>query len=227
MRTNVFLFGRLIVIAFLPFIHTDGANILAFMPTFTTSHLVIEMAVVKAMAERNHNVTIVTALPLKSEWLHPNMTHIQLNALAYDMNDVINATSNSKGIKLFLKYIDMLDDITRELSHTMDDPKLQELLSDRGNHYDLLLLGYIYGDFFFGLAEHFDCPLALIWPNIAMTPHLQLIGNPLEMTYTTLNIHNKVTDNIGFEFRLKNVLVVGMELWMIARQFKFSKTIYE
>lgn len=208
----------------------DAANILVLVPTFSPSNLIIEMPVAKAMAERSHNVTVVSTLPLKPEWLHPSMKHIHLQLGLMDINATIDATQGSV-FGRFNKVVNLMNDIMHTVGKTLDDPKMQELLLNSGNKFDLILYGYLYADFYFGLAEHFDCPVALIWPNIPVAPLMKLIGNPLEMAYTPLSFLNRISssdynEKPGFMFRLKNLFVVGMELFAVYSRFKSENEIY-
>ncbi|XP_073817193.1 UDP-glycosyltransferase UGT5-like [Musca autumnalis] len=207
--------------------NTNGANILVLLPTFSPSHLIIEMAVARAMSESNHNVTIVTVLPLKSEWLHPSMTHVIVEAGFLDVNVAINATRGSALEKIF-KAFDMVTDMTQALGLALDDPKMKELITNPGNKFDLMLYGYFYCDFFMGLAEHFNCPVALLWPNVPIGIISKLIGNPLEMTYAPVSLMLPVPadGNFGFLFRLKNLMAEIFELIMIKSQNKLIDDIY-
>lgn len=206
---------------------TEAKNILAFLPSCSPSHLIIEMAAVKAMAEREHNITVVSVLPLKSEWMHPNMKHIKLDKGAVDMNVVINFVK-MKGFEQFRNSLSLMRVLATQNAAIFDDPKFQELLDNPGNQFDLLLYGYFLSDYFFGIAEHFDCPVALIWPNIPVLSILNLIGNPLELSYTVLTMFNIVAqDDITFMFRLKNVLSVGAHSLVLGIQDRKMREIYE
>ncbi|XP_073820257.1 UDP-glycosyltransferase UGT4-like [Musca autumnalis] len=205
---------------------TKGANILALLPSPSSSHLIIEMAVVKELDVRNHNVTVVSVLPLKSEWLHPNMTYIHLDHGQFDMNWAINSTSKS-GLSRALNAVPMFKNIILSLAELLNDPKMLELRNNRGNQYDLMLFGYIFGDFIFGLAEHFDCPVALLWPNVLISDILHLTGNPFEITYTISSMMNLTSNTCGFLFRLKNMLAYVVDAAFRIIRDKISKEVYD
>lgn len=205
---------------------SEAANILAFVPSSSPSHLIIEMAAVRAMAERNHNITVVSVLPLKSDWLHPSMTHIKLDKGIVDMDIAINITK-MKGFQKILKSLDMMKLMSTQMAEIFEDPKFQELMHNPGNKFDLMIYGYLFSDYFFGIAEHFNCPIVLVWPNIAIATILNLIGSPLAMSYTVLTILNTVSEeDMGFVFRLKNVLAVGAELFLWRAQNNNLRHIY-
>lgn len=205
---------------------SDCANIFTLLPSPSTSHLIIEMAVVRAMAERNHNVTVVSVLPLKSEWLHPNITYIQLDRGLFDMNTAINSTKNT-GFGRVGSVMNMFNEMTAALEDVLKDPKMQELRNNRGNRFDLMLYGYMFGDFLFGLAEDFDCPLALLWPNIPIVPILKLMGSPIEVTYTVTAMMNMNADTEGFVFRVRNIFAIVVDFIITLIRDNLSRSAYE
>uniref|UniRef100_A0A1I8MMK9 UDP-glucoronosyl and UDP-glucosyl transferase n=1 Tax=Musca domestica TaxID=7370 RepID=A0A1I8MMK9_MUSDO len=180
------------------------------------------------MSEANHNVTIVSVLPLHQEWLHTSMTHIKLESGLLDMNAAINGTQGNRFQRMF-KAFDVMQYMLFGLSHIFDDPKMQELMHNPDNKFDLVIYSYLYADYFFGLAEHFDCPVALLWPNIPVVTILQLIGNPLEVPYTSASLMQSVPidEGYGFEFRLKNLLAAAYEIIMMSTQYKIAESIYK
>ncbi|XP_073820523.1 UDP-glycosyltransferase UGT4-like [Musca autumnalis] len=184
------------------------------------------MAVAREMALRNHNITVVSVLPLKQEWLHPSMTHIQVDKGLLDMTMAVTATQTS-GFARFGAFIDMYKTLTVGQADILEDPKFKEVLYNPNNKFDLMLWGYFAGDYFFGIGEHFDCPVVLLWPNMAIKSILELMGNPLEITYTITTMINMAADSTGFSFRLKNVLANGVEAMLSILRDKWSKPIYE
>uniref|UniRef100_A0A1I8MRX7 UDP-glucoronosyl and UDP-glucosyl transferase n=1 Tax=Musca domestica TaxID=7370 RepID=A0A1I8MRX7_MUSDO len=205
---------------------TEGANILALLPSPSSSHLIIEMAVIKELAVRNHNVTVVSVLPLKPEWRHPSITHIQLDHGYIDMNAAINSTSKT-GIARVFGAVSMFKNFILSLADILEDPKMLELQNNRNNKYDLMLFGYIFGDFMYGLAEHFNCPVALLWPNIPITDILEIIGNPFDITYTVSSMINLSADTNGFLFRLKNIFAFIVDKTFKLMRDMTSKEVYE
>ncbi|XP_013116688.1 UDP-glycosyltransferase UGT4 isoform X3 [Stomoxys calcitrans] len=215
----ILLVTAFIIIRPLP---SDGANILVFLPSFSPSHLIIETAV----AEKGHNITVISVLPLRPDWLHPSVKHIQLTLGNFDMDATVHLCQ-SKGFRRIFNGLAIFGDIFRSLVETLDDPEMQEFMKNPGNNFDLMILGYIYGDIFFGLAELFNCPVALVWPNIAISQILQFIGNPLEITYTSSTMFHISVESKGFMFRITNLFAVMLDLLISLWQHYFMKPIYE
>ncbi|XP_075144764.1 UDP-glycosyltransferase UGT4-like [Haematobia irritans] len=205
----------------------ETSNILAFLPTCSSSHLIIDMAVVKAMAERGHNVTVVSVLPLKSEWLHPSMIHIHLDRGSFDLNPYMNGMSTKSLTQRFKTLITMFKDLIIQVAEYFEDPKLKELQRNSENHFDLMIFGYFAGDYAFGLAEHFNCPIALIWPNIPTACIIASIGNPLEISYTPSSIFNLSADIKGLAGRFMNMIYAIFDIATAKLRDYYGKPFYE
>lgn len=57
--------------------HCQSANILGFLPTFAKSHYIAFQPLLKELAIRGHNVTVVSHFPLKDP--PPNYHHIDVS----------------------------------------------------------------------------------------------------------------------------------------------------
>lgn len=66
--------------------HCWSANILAFLPTFTRSHYIAFQPMLKELAVRGHNVTVLSHFALKDP--PPNYHHIDVS---------VNETSTRSG----------------------------------------------------------------------------------------------------------------------------------
>ncbi|KAM7360202.1 UDP-glycosyltransferase UGT5-like [Cochliomyia hominivorax] len=200
-------------------------NILAFLPTCSPSHLIVQMAVVQALAERNHNMTIITVLPLKSEWRKYDLNYIKLDHGFIDMEMTINNTKSKNSLGI-MNLLTVRQKMSATLEDTLEDPKMLKFIQDPGNQFDLILYGYLFADYFYGLAEHFNCPMALIWPNVPLPSLLQLMGNPIEITYNSVDLLGNNKNKKGFVFRLKNFIIAILDLWLMAREEVYTKKIY-
>ncbi|XP_011295710.2 UDP-glycosyltransferase UGT5 isoform X3 [Musca domestica] len=205
---------------------TEGANIFSLLLTPSPSHLVIEMNVIEGLVARNHNVTLLTVIPLKPEWLYPNMKHLQLDSGLIDLDNVIHTTKKSNFNRL-ANTLPLMREVLASLGKILEDPKILDLMNNRDNKFDLMLHGYMFFDFFFGLAEHFDCPVALIRPNVPSTAILDLIGNPLELSYTMTTRHHVASNPEGFSFRLRNIIATGVENVFMKIRDILSKDMYK
>lgn len=212
-----------ISIAILP--HGQAANILALYPTPSPSHLIIEMAIVKALAERNHNLTVITTLPIQSNSQVPGITHIKLESGQMSMTQLMKEIQGT-GMQRILKFGIVLQKLVNSTAEILKDEQFQSFLQNEGNKFDLMLLGNIQTDFLYGIAVHFNCPIINIFPNQPTPSMLRDIGNPLEASYVPFSFVE--TGNVGdFMFRVKNLGVMLFQLFTAWSLEPLLKDIYE
>ncbi|KAH8295286.1 hypothetical protein KR018_009593, partial [Drosophila ironensis] len=182
---------------------TQGANILGLFPSLSPSHLIIQMSTAKVLAERGHNVTVVTVL--KPVVTHKDITLIQVplsKEEAQHMSDTIGAmskTDNSNMAISLLRMTGQMEFMFQKMVDTMKDPRVRDLYLNRDNKFDLVLSGYFMNDYQLGFAKKLKAPsivVATMPPNQLLN---YLIGNPLELSYVT-SIDDSVEPGQGVSF---------------------------
>ncbi|KAI8044595.1 UDP-glucosyltransferase 2 [Drosophila gunungcola] len=178
----------LVAIAITAFVgDSRAANILGLFPSLSPSHLIIQMSAAKVLAEKGHNVTVVTVL--KPVVTHKNITLILVPLTkeeAQQMSDTIGAMSKSDNSNMILSLIRMsgqMDFMFTKMAEALRDDRVRDLYLNRDNKFDLVLSGYFMNDFQLGFARKVNAPVivvATIPPNQLLNP---LIGNPLEVAY--------------------------------------------
>jgi len=89
-------FVGLLLVAIGALSSANCANILGVFPINGRSHWVVYESVMKALAARGHNVTVITSFPQKTPV--PNMTEIDVSA-------AFPSAVNAIGIDMVLKYL--------------------------------------------------------------------------------------------------------------------------
>ncbi|XP_017113513.1 UDP-glucosyltransferase 2-like [Drosophila elegans] len=178
----------LLAIAIATFVgDSRGANILGLFPSLSPSHLIIQMSAAKALAEKGHNVTVVTVLK-------PVVTHKNINLIlvpltkeeAQQMSDTIGVMSKSDNSNMILSLIRMsgqMDFMFNKMAEALKDDRVRDLYLNRDNKFDLVLSGYFMNDFQLGFARKVNAPVIVVAtmpPNQLLNP---LIGNPMEVAY--------------------------------------------
>ncbi|XP_017013391.2 UDP-glucosyltransferase 2-like [Drosophila takahashii] len=175
---------------------SQGANILGLFPSLSPSHLIIQMSAAKVLAERGHNVTVVTAL--KPVVNHKNITVIQVPLTKEEsqmMSDTVGKMSrndNSNMALSLLRMSDQMDFMVRKNAETLMDDRVKDLYLNNGNKFDLVLSGYFMNEFQIGFAKKVQAPVivfATMPPNQLLNP---LIGNPMEISYAGINDSGEV-----------------------------------
>ncbi|XP_039493155.1 UDP-glucosyltransferase 2-like [Drosophila santomea] len=189
---------------------SQGANILGLFPSLSPSHLIIQMSAAKVLAEKGHNVTVVTTLK-------PVVTHKSINVIqvplskeeAQQMSDSIGAMSkndNSNMALSLLRMTDQMDFMIRKNAETLMNDRVRDLYLNRGNKFDLVISGYFMNDFQLGFAKKVNAPvivLATMPPNQLLNP---LVGNPQEVSYAGISNPEEGSKAVTFQSRLASYM---------------------
>ncbi|XP_055846241.1 UDP-glucosyltransferase 2-like [Episyrphus balteatus] len=195
---------------------TFSSNILCLFTTTGTSHLIIHMAIARTLADRGHNVTVVTILPLKDK--NPKYHHIYLPPSEDEFAKYKNMLSTAGAERnwwdaakhLFLANVERI----RIQDKAIKDIRFQELLNNPGNHFDTVILGIVFNTYLIGVAAHFKCPVILSWVNQPSRDLLGLAGSPWAISSVAV-FGGGSSNMVHFNYRFKNMLfaafLVGIE----------------
>ncbi|XP_020810167.1 UDP-glucuronosyltransferase 1-6-like [Drosophila serrata] len=183
---------------------TQSANILGLFPSLSPSHLIIQMSVAKVLAERGHNVTVVTVLK-------PMVTHKSINVITIPLtkeeaqrkSDSIKEMSkndNSNMVVSMLRMSGQMDFMFKKMAEALKHERVKDLYLNKNNKFDLVLSGYFMNDFQLGFAGKVNAPFIIVAtmpPNQMVNP---LIGNPLEVSYVP-SMDDSLEKATGMSFR--------------------------
>lgn len=212
----------ILVLSFLA-ARSETKNILGIFVTYSRSHQIVFMSVVKGLAERGHNITVITTLPLMDP--NQNFRHIQLsNGLPSD--DLSGLTNKPKYPLLQLgTEVLLLKNLISSMSSVLKDSVLVNFLEE-DNHFDLLLTGYGFNEFLLGIAARYNCPSTLIWVMRPITHLSLMMGNPLGTSYVPMAIFTD-SQEMTFIGRVWNLVITGIERIAFAALDWYIKSIYE
>ncbi|XP_017095573.2 UDP-glycosyltransferase UGT5-like [Drosophila bipectinata] len=178
----------ILVLAFTgPMNRIQSANILGLFTSLSPSHLIIQMSTAKILAERGHNVTVVTVLK-------PLVTHKDINLIQVPLSsedaqrhsEIIGSMSKNDNSNIIISLFGMLKRtgfMFRKMVNALKDPRVRDLYLNNGNKFDLVIAGYFMNEYQLGFARKVKAPIvlvALMPPNQMIGP---LIGNPLEGSF--------------------------------------------
>uniref|UniRef100_A0A1A9X0P9 Cytochrome b5 heme-binding domain-containing protein n=1 Tax=Glossina brevipalpis TaxID=37001 RepID=A0A1A9X0P9_9MUSC len=155
-----------------------GANILGVFLTHSPSHLIVHMSVAKVLAEEGHNVTVVVTQ-------EPKINHEKIHQILIPpaeeniefINKEISALAKKKP-GLLLTLTNILGSLSRIIDMQKDvlvDKRFTQLYDDPDTRFDLVIIGYFFNSFQFGVAAKFNAPVMLSW----MSGPMQLINGYL------------------------------------------------
>ncbi|XP_037032183.1 UDP-glucosyltransferase 2-like [Bradysia coprophila] len=177
------------------------AKILGFFAAVSQSHFIVEEPVMRELAKRGHDVTVVTSFKQSGEPLK-NYRYI-------DIPDFINrpeikkfrtASTSGNSIGLAQRFI-MMKELSKMSLHLMNHNKFLQLKNET---FDLFVLGWSWNDYALGLSGHFKCPSVIISPNVNFYTMRKLAGNPSSIS-TIPGITAGYATPMTFFQRLRNI----------------------
>lgn len=205
---------------------SNASNILGVFLTHSPSNVILHMAVVQALIENGHNLTVITSIPLADP--HPNYRHIFLKQQELSQKDLDKMISEAKSTPPLMKLFKMLglaEKIISQYSEFTSDPDFVDFLME-DNHFDLMILGYSFNDLPLGIAAHFNCPVVVTFPIQPFGHISRMIGNPTHTSFVPFSpfVDSKVMDLSG---RIVNVFLSTSEKILTALLNYFSERLYE
>lgn len=188
------------------------ANILGIFTVPMASHTIVHLSVAKVLAERGHNLTVVTLfdLPVK----HKDFTVIQVPPSTEDeqqLNEAIGqvATSASKGLlAAFLNIPKFFSLLLRIMENAIRDPRVKALYENKDNKFDLLITGYLQNDFQLGIARKLKVPVIAAFPQQPLEFIASVVGNPSSLSFVPGMLSSVEKGKaMSFGQRLKEVLI--------------------
>ncbi|XP_036338570.1 UDP-glycosyltransferase UGT4-like [Rhagoletis pomonella] len=199
--------------------HTHAARILAFFPTPSKSHTIIQAAVADTLARAGHNVTVIGV----SKNVYPKAAyefiHIELDGGAsFDRTELQQMVNKPK--PFYVTIFNIVNSFISIGNQTLSHPKMREFLRNHGaGEFDLVLLSYAVNDYTMGLGAHFRCPIVSSFQVQPIFASDRLVGNPTEPSYAPVLLSN-LRQPLTFWGRVVNYLVNMLEQWIIQPIFE-------
>ncbi|XP_065348445.1 UDP-glycosyltransferase UGT5-like [Cloeon dipterum] len=208
---------------------SDGARILGYFPVPGTSHMLVFSALTRALAERGHELVVVSTYPLKDP--PSNYTDI---SIAESMEEYLKAFTDVNLYDYADEYIITVPfaywleakNIT-ELSLRNSD--VQKLLKDERG-FDLVIVEDFMCDSTFALGHHFKAPIVLISSMGGFQWSNEAVGNPITTSYVANSVL-PFTSKMNFWERLVNTAFkiywdIGSEIFYFPSQESLKKEIF-
>jgi len=197
---------------------SDAYRILALFPYPGKSHFDIFNPLVKALAEKGHDVTVVSHFPQKTPI--PNLTDISLENTSNNTVDVVDA--NTIPQLRIVKYVMplILASMTDETCKNLNHPNLKQLL-DSKKKFDLILIEHFNTDCFLSVVHLIGAPFIGLTSHILMpwtNERLGNIDNPAYVPNHFLGFSDKMTFVQRVENTLMYVWCKAVEYFILERQ---------
>lgn len=187
------------IFLFLPVLHS--ARILGIFPVHSRSHHSVNQPIVKGLAERGHNVTIIshftskTSLPNYKEIVIESGTRSFVDTLSVDEAHLFSGVQN-----LLYQIVDLEYPACTEI---LKSDFIKELIQSNKKQLDLIVAEEYYTQCYNLLAEKLDVPLIVLIPATGGIGNDLMIGNPGNPAVVPV-ITTPYTTRMGFFQRIVN-----------------------
>ncbi|XP_058054053.1 UDP-glycosyltransferase UGT5-like [Anopheles bellator] len=186
----------------------EGAKILGIFPTSARSHFIVGSALMKELARRGHEVTVINPFPQKKPL--KNYRDIDVSA----SEDILQ--------KLIPNMFDMADQSvwesitkTYEFGHMITNQSLRHpnvvKLINSNEKFDLVVMENFLNDAHLGFAHHFKVPCIAVSTFGASRWTTELVGTPSPTSYIP-HPFLRFTDRMTFVERIGNMLMTVMDM---------------
>ncbi|XP_037031395.1 UDP-glucosyltransferase 2-like [Bradysia coprophila] len=191
---------------------SHGARILGFFGAPIRSHFIVEEPLMKELAKRGHDVTVITPFSQQGSALD-NYRYIEISDSlnsSFFQSFTSSAVQSGDEKSSILKIFNMLYSMAGESMNLLRHPKFLALKKE---HFDLVIIGWFLNDYALGLSGHFHCPSVIITANKNLYPIRQFSGNPSSaLTIPTVLI--EVNPRMAFFDRVLNLFAYIVEFLM-------------
>lgn len=186
---------------------TEGAKILAVFPTSARSHYIVGSALMKELARRGHEVTVINPFPQKKPL--KNYRDIDTSGTEDIVKDLVPNLfemadlSVWESITLTNKFGQMLTNLT--LQH----PNVKKLIAS-DEQFDLVIMESFLNDAHLGFAHRFKAPCVALSTFGASRWTNDMVGTPSPTSYVP-HPFLSFTDRMSFVQRIGNMLMTIMD----------------
>lgn len=202
---------------------TFASRILFLFPTPSKSHVIVAHGLSTALAEKGHDVTVVSPFPLSKPVKNHREVKVILNA-DYEkfLKDLVKESKEPR-YKMLFKFGEMVDLIKGIANDTLEMPEFKKIMNEE--KFDLVVIGFFFHNFLVGVGDHFKCPTIILSVNVAMMSTNVLVGNPLSISSVPGMLGG--SERMNFLGRTKNFLLTGIDFVTEAYMYYWQKKFYE
>ncbi|XP_050424430.1 UDP-glycosyltransferase UGT5-like [Adelges cooleyi] len=188
-----------------------SANILAFLPTFARSHYGAFSPMLKELAIRGHNVTVLSHFSLKDP--PPNFHHIDVSVKQSE------STAKNSNFSI-LQIANYLNPITipigtlffgPEVTYgALNNTKVLEFIQTDGYQFDLVIFENFQHECFVAMGHKYGAPVVQLIPATPVAFVSQWFSQPFHPAYIP-DQNSGYSDRMSFFVRLTNVFVTLLQ----------------
>ncbi|KAH8246346.1 hypothetical protein KR038_001224 [Drosophila bunnanda] len=207
---------------------SEGSNILGVFTSHSPSHFIVHMSIMKSLAEKGHNITVVSSMSPKVT--HKSIKHIVIPMSAEDekiLNEGMAGMVKEKPsiwttMKSIFSSLSLLIDKQVDV---LEDPRFQELYLNKGNKFDVVFVGFFFNTYQVALGARFNCPVIVSWSGPPMMMVNEVLGNPELFSVPQMQIAVAPGKAMNFQQRAQNFVSSlafnGLNVYLNTKYQKF------
>ncbi|XP_055606979.1 UDP-glycosyltransferase UGT5-like [Uranotaenia lowii] len=183
-----------------------GGKILAVFPSTSKTNYIFGQVLFEQLASRGHQITVVS--PYEVQYESENVKQIKLTGMFAHLEDYgMNTNIFTKWDRSsFYGNSHLIYGTAAMADFTLGHEKVQELLKNTTETFDLLLLDQVLSDSLLGLAVHYQIP-AIVYSSTAVNKFTnEMVANPHNPAYNPISSLG-YSDRMTFEQRMWNTFV--------------------
>ncbi|XP_065085802.1 UDP-glucosyltransferase 2-like isoform X3 [Ochlerotatus camptorhynchus] len=220
-RTNL----KLLVILPSVIASLQCARILAICPSPAKSHHVVFNALVEALLDRGHHLTLMTTDPIQTN--SSKLTQINWSyayKLVEDYSDVVKATQEKWNVLRVIRQLFLVSEMVTEAE--FNHPQVQAMIQHPHEQFDLVIAEYYHMTPFYAFAELYNTPLVGITSIESIAAVHAAIGN-VANAVAHPEMSHKFSQNISFRQRIEAVITrIFVDYYLLPNEFsKYDRMI--
>ncbi|XP_050422852.1 UDP-glycosyltransferase UGT4-like isoform X2 [Adelges cooleyi] len=187
-----------------------GAKILAFFPPPIYSHLTGFHSLFEELANRGHNITVVSPFPPK-QLMPPTYTH---KAIANVNTVKIKKHKDPMKIRHIYRLLNMLNvklRMTNLIKETLELDDVRSFLNDTRFNFDVVLTECWYSDVYLAVGHRYSAPVICLSPMLPTVGQSNFLDMPINPAYIP-SFWMYYSDTMCFMERLVNFIVTSAEI---------------
>lgn len=197
----------------------ESSKILCIFPSPSRSHVLVGQALLKGLAQRGHEVTMVSPFKLSK----PVKNYRDVTIPVDDFSARASKEFLEKPPNLLVTIPQMMAQMMDTANSTINDPKMLAL---KGEKFDLVIVGVFVADYILGFGPHFGAPTVVLWTAGLTKITADFVGNPRAIS-SVPHLMIAPQENMGFVARLKNLLVSTIENLVVSYSVHRQQAYYD
>jgi glucuronosyltransferase len=197
-------------------------RILVVAPHGTKSHHNMIVPLVKELAARGHQLTVISNYVANDLQKRENVRDIVMDQLAIDMSqypNVFDMITTPGSFTKYLNYIQvivgaMLKTAPHTAQETFSDPRIKDLIDN--DRFDLLMISEACPLIGYAMAWHFKTPFIMLSPNVLFPGRASSLGDGEQYSYAPF-LFTRFSDRMTFTQRMINMIAANAFDWVHTR----------